>query len=198
MLAWMNREALDATLRSGFATFFSRSRGELWEKGATSGNRMKVYGVWADCDQDALLLLVDPEGPSCHTGAESCFFHPIEGCGPAQAPQLLELERVIAARASSGSAEKSYTKTLLDAGAHSIGAKLGEEAEELSRAILDESDERVASEAADLLFHLLVALRSRGVSLRQVLDTLARRSGTSGLVEKAQRGRGGPAPQSGV
>jgi phosphoribosyl-ATP pyrophosphohydrolase/phosphoribosyl-AMP cyclohydrolase len=189
MLAWMNAAALEATISSGFATFFSRSRSELWQKGSTSGNRLKVQGIVADCDRDALLLLVDPEGPTCHTGAESCFFDALDRGGSARGPELLELERVVAARASTGTAEASYTRSLLEGGSARIGAKLREEAAELHQALEAESDERVASEAADLLFHLLVGLRSRGVTLSKVLETLAGRAGVSGHAEKASRAK---------
>ena len=188
MLAWMNADALHATRRSGFATFWSRSRNELWEKGATSGNRLRVAGLVADCDADTLLLLADPEGPTCHTGRPSCFFTSlVEGQdAPEAQPYLLELERVIAQRASS-TAERSYTRALLEGGAQKISEKIAEEASELGRALIEESDERVASEAADVVYHLLVGLRLRGVSFRAVVETLERRAGTSGHAEKARR-----------
>lgn len=188
MVAWMDRDALEATRESGFATFWSRSRGELWQKGATSGNRLRVHAITRDCDGDALLLSVDPEGPTCHTGRQSCFFEPTD-----PAPYLVQLERVIAERASSTS-ERSYTRSLLEGGAAEIGKKLREEADELGRAVASEARERVAAEAADLLFHMLVGLRSREVSLHEVLAELARRAGVSGHAEKASRG-GGSGPQ---
>jgi phosphoribosyl-AMP cyclohydrolase / phosphoribosyl-ATP pyrophosphohydrolase len=194
MVAWMNAAALAATAESGFATFFSRSRNELWQKGATSGNRLRVHAVTADCDGDSLLLSVDPEGPSCHTGRPSCFFETLSGQPHDPAPYLMELESVIAARASS-TAERSYTRALLDGGADKIGAKLGEEAEELARAIAGEATERVVAEAADLLFHLLVGLRARQVPLREVVSELSQRAGTSGHAEKAARSSGGAGPQ---
>jgi phosphoribosyl-AMP cyclohydrolase / phosphoribosyl-ATP pyrophosphohydrolase len=197
MVAWMNAEALARTEQSGMATFWSRSRGELWEKGATSGHRLHVRSVWVDCDGDTLLLSVDPEGPSCHTGRESCFFRQLApaGIGEPSAPEAGELERLerVIAERSSSSAEKSYTKSLFDGGAESIGAKIREEAGELAAAIAEESAERVAAEAADAIFHLMVGLASRGVSLRSVLEELARRSARSGHAEKAARGSGRPA-----
>ncbi len=209
MLAWMNEEALEKTLATGLATFFSRSRQALWVKGETSGNRLRVVEATTDCDQDAVLLLVEPEGPTCHTGRESCFFERLsapehqakEAEGAAAAPPteneaqtgpetatpfLGRLERVIFARQAS-TAARSYTRSLLDAGPPKLGEKLREEADELARAVADETPERVASEAADLLFHLMVALRARGVSLRAVLATLAAREGRSGHAEKASR-----------
>ena len=191
MCAYMNREALARTLSTGRATFFSRSRGALWEKGETSGHTLHVRELYADCDGDTLLLLADPVGPSCHTGQPSCFFRHVEAGAvaneavPAQA-FLGKLEAEIATR-KTATAEKSYTKSLLDAGPLRIGAKLREEADELARAILEESDERVASEAADVVYHLFVALASRGVSFRTVLAAIASRAGTSGHAEKAAR-----------
>ena len=194
----MNREALDRTLDTGKATFFSRSRQTLWSKGETSGHSLRVQSVVADCDADVLLLLVDPEGPSCHTGRPNCFFHTVKATDELEArsseamPFLGELEALIHSRSAS-TAEKSYTRSLLDGGPAKIGAKIREEADELARAIADESEERVASEAADLVFHTLVGLRARGVAMRAVLDKLGSRMGQSGHAEKAGRGRPGPA-----
>ncbi|MFT3767805.1 MAG: bifunctional phosphoribosyl-AMP cyclohydrolase/phosphoribosyl-ATP diphosphatase HisIE [Minicystis sp.] len=192
MLAYANREALARTLETGRATFFSRSRGEIWEKGATSGNTIHVTAVVADCDADAVLYLSDPAGPTCHTGSPSCFFRRVGADGTAAesgvnaAAFLTELEREIEARKASTGA-KSYTRYLLDGGAERIGAKIREEAGELAQAIAAESDDRVASEAADVLYHVLVGLSSRGVPLRAVIEKLAARSGQSGHDEKAQR-----------
>ncbi len=192
MLAYVNREALARTLETGRATFFSRSRGELWEKGATSGNGLAVTAVVADCDADALLYLVDPAGPTCHTGKPSCFFRRVDAAGAAEedgvdAVAFLEaLEREIASRKRS-TAEKSYTRHLLDGGPARIGAKIREEAGELVQAIASETDDRVASEAADVIYHLMVGLASRGVSMRAVIGELARRAGQSGHEEKARR-----------
>jgi phosphoribosyl-AMP cyclohydrolase / phosphoribosyl-ATP pyrophosphohydrolase len=199
MLAYVNREALARTLATGRATFFSRSRNELWEKGATSGHTLAVSSVVADCDADALLFLVDPVGPTCHTGSPSCFFRRVrEGAASpgaddaaddtgVDATAFLEtLEREIDARKQS-SAAKSYTRHLLDGGAERIGGKLREEAGELAQAIAGETDDRVAAEAADVLYHVLVGLASRGVPLRAVLEKLAGRAGQSGHDEKAAR-----------
>jgi phosphoribosyl-ATP pyrophosphohydrolase/phosphoribosyl-AMP cyclohydrolase len=193
MVAWMNREALAQTLETGRATFFSRSRQKLWEKGETSGHVLVVHAVYADCDADTLLLLVEPRGPSCHTGRPTCFFRRVGADGtltdlPREAaPFLDELEAELVARASSN-AKASYTKSLLDDGAPKIRAKILEEAAEFADALEHETDERVASEAADLIYHALVGLRLRGVSLRRVIEVLSARSGTSGHDEKAQRG----------
>ncbi len=192
MVAWMNAEALKVTLETGRATFFSRSRGRLWTKGETSGHFLRVRAVHADCDGDTLLLQVNAEGPSCHTGRPTCFFRSLDAEGRAtDAPLppanfLSFLEQEIEQRRSS-TGTKSYTKALLDGGASKIGEKVLEEAGEFARAIAGETNERVASEAADVLYHLLVGLRLRGVSLQEVLSTLHRRSGVSGLVEKASR-----------
>lgn len=191
MLAWMNREALEQTLQSGKATFFSRSRGVLWTKGETSGNVLSVHRVVLDCDADALLLLVDPAGPSCHTGQQNCFFYELEGGSELKqtAPALpfaSELEAVIEAR-SQATASQSYTRALLDRGLEHLGSKIKEEADELSRALSEETDERVLSEAADLFFHVLVSLRARQLGLRGVFEKLAQRTGQSGHAEKASR-----------
>jgi phosphoribosyl-AMP cyclohydrolase / phosphoribosyl-ATP pyrophosphohydrolase len=192
MVAWMNAEALRRTLATGRATFYSRSRQSLWEKGETSGNGLVVSSVHADCDADTLLVLVDPEGPSCHTGRPACFFRRVAENGEAvdepreAAAFLWELEAEIATRAAAP-ADRSYTKTLLDAGAPKIGDKLREEADELARAIDSESEDRVASEAADVVYHLLVGLKLRGVPLRRVIEVLAGRAGVSGLDEKKAR-----------
>jgi phosphoribosyl-ATP pyrophosphohydrolase/phosphoribosyl-AMP cyclohydrolase len=191
MVAYVNREAVAKTLETGRATFFSRSRRRLWEKGETSGHAIHVREVFVDCDADTILFLADPVGPSCHTGQPSCFFRRLDEGGihdervPA-ATVLSRLEGEIEARKSS-TGEKSYTKSLLDGGASRIGDKVREEAAEFAAALASESDERVASEAADVVYHLLVGLASRGLSLRQVADVLARRAGTSGHAEKASR-----------
>ncbi|MEZ4372498.1 MAG: bifunctional phosphoribosyl-AMP cyclohydrolase/phosphoribosyl-ATP diphosphatase HisIE [Polyangiaceae bacterium] len=188
MLAWMNQAALDQTLESGLVTFFSRSRGALWVKGETSGNHLKLHSLTADCDGDALLAQVDPVGPSCHTGRQSCFFQASNGetLEAQPIPALFELGEVIHAR-SQATADKSYTKSLLEAGAPRIGEKIEEEAQELAVAIREESDERVLSEAADVLYHALVGLEARGLDLARVGSVLAKRMGLSGHDEKAQR-----------
>ena len=194
MVAWMNRDALARTLETGRATFYSRSRNAIWEKGETSGNHLRVSAVYADCDADTLVLLVDPAGPSCHTGRPTCFFREVGRDGeltesPHEAGAFLwELEHTLEDRASA-TTKTSYTKSLLSAGAPKIGEKLCEESSELAAAIASETDERVASEAADLLYHLLVGLRFRGISLRRVIEVLSERAGTSGHEEKASRPR---------
>jgi phosphoribosyl-AMP cyclohydrolase / phosphoribosyl-ATP pyrophosphohydrolase len=169
-LAYMNAEALELTRSTGEMHFWSRSRGELWRKGATSGNVQRLRALRVDCDRDAVLALVEPAGPACHTGERTCFFAgDLEPAAPHEA--LPALERTIAARAQERPAG-SYTTTLLGDPALA-GAKVAEEAEEVVRAAREESDERVAEEAADVLYHLLVLLRGRGLSLtdaERVLD----------------------------
>jgi phosphoribosyl-ATP pyrophosphohydrolase/phosphoribosyl-AMP cyclohydrolase len=192
MMAWMNSESLARTLVTGRATFYSRSRRTLWEKGESSGNTLEVRGVYADCDGDTLLVLVDPTGPSCHTGRPNCFFRRVGSDGAIEElaleaqPFLDELSHVLHQRRGE-TTDKSYTRSLLEAGAPKISGKLLEEARELGTALESESDERVASEAGDLLYHLLVGLELRGVSLRSVIEVLAKRSGVSGHAEKAAR-----------
>lgn len=193
MVAWMNQEALERTQAEGTVSFYSRSRRTLWRKGETSGNTLSLRQLAVDCDGDTLLALVEPRGPSCHTGEISCFFRPLEPGGeatdpplPRPAPVLHQLSELVGARAQA-SPDVSYTRRLLDGGAAAIAAKLKEEAAELSQAIAGESDERVANEAADVLYHLLVGLELRGVPLSAVVATLGARLGVSGLTEKASR-----------
>jgi phosphoribosyl-ATP pyrophosphohydrolase/phosphoribosyl-AMP cyclohydrolase len=192
MFAHASLEAVRATLSSGRATFWSRSRNELWEKGQTSGNALFVRRVLVDCDDDCLIYLAEPAGATCHTGAPSCFFQTMEEGGnilrhgTTAQTVLARLEAEIESRRTSA-ASKSYTKQLFDGGAPLIGAKIREEADELARAISDESEERVAAEAADLIYHVMVGLRSRDVSWRDVLAVLEARAGTSGVTEKQQR-----------
>lgn len=197
MQAFANEEAVRKTLHSGQATFWSRSRGEVWEKGSTSGNIVHVLRVLVDCDADSLLYVSDPEGNSCHTGARSCFFRTLDGPAgstlsemkseESQAPTLLgALEATLEARKTS-TGQASYTRSLYDGGALAIGAKIREEAGELAYALEAESDDRVVSESADVLYHLLVGLRWRNIGFRRVLAELARRLGTSGHAEKAAR-----------
>jgi phosphoribosyl-ATP pyrophosphohydrolase/phosphoribosyl-AMP cyclohydrolase len=166
----MNADALARTRETGQMHFFSRSRQELWRKGETSGNTQALRAIRYDCDADTLLALVEPAGPACHTGERTCFFRgELEPAPPFEA--LAALERVVAERAREGP-PGSYTTELL-ADPPRIGDKVREEADEVARAAADESDERVAEEAADVLYHLTVLLRSRGLSLddaERVLD----------------------------
>ncbi|HUO74060.1 MAG TPA: bifunctional phosphoribosyl-AMP cyclohydrolase/phosphoribosyl-ATP diphosphatase HisIE [Solirubrobacteraceae bacterium] len=169
-LAYMNAESLRLTRETGEVHFFSRSRQELWHKGATSGHTLAVKAIRYDCDGDALLALVEPAGPACHTGERTCF-HRGERDLAAPHEVLPTLERTIAQRASTRP-DGSYTAALLADPAR-IGAKVQEEAEEVARAAREESDQRVCEEAADVIYHLAVLLRGRGLSLtdaERVLD----------------------------
>ncbi len=196
MVAFASEQAVKLTLETGRATFWSRSRGELWEKGRTSGNTLAVKAVLVDCDADCLVYLVAPNGPTCHTGRPTCFFRratlePSSGIvlsdAEVPAPTLLgRLEAVLEARKGS-QAKASYVKSLYDGGPAKIGEKLVEEAGELAQAVAGEPDDRVVSEAADVLFHVMVALRSRGLAVEAVLQELDRRTGTSGHDEKRAR-----------
>ena len=161
-LAYMNEEAMARTRETGELHLWSRSRGELWHKGATSGNTQAVKALRLDCDGDAVLALVEPAGPACHTGERTCF-HNGDTETPAPHEALPDLVRTVAARAAERP-EGSYTAKLL-ADPQLVREKVMEEAEEVTRAAREESDERVAEEAADVLYHLAVLLRSRGLSL---------------------------------
>jgi len=169
-LAYMNAQALERTRQTGELHLWSRSRQELWHKGATSGNTQAVKALRVDCDADAILALVDPAGPACHTGERTCF-HAGELEPPAPHEALPGLERTIAERARMGDTGASYTARLLADPAF-VGEKVQEEAEEVARAAREESDERVAEEAADVLYHLAVLLRSRGLSLEAAEEVL--------------------------
>jgi phosphoribosyl-AMP cyclohydrolase / phosphoribosyl-ATP pyrophosphohydrolase len=170
-LAYANEEAIARTRETGELHLWSRSRNELWHKGATSGNTQKVRALRLDCDGDAVLALVEPAGPACHTGERTCFHNG----DPATAPHevLPGLERTLQDRAERRP-EGSYTVTLLD-DPPLIGAKVQEEAEEVARAAREEPDERVAEEAADVLYHLAVLLKSRGLSLADAEEVLVGR-----------------------
>ena len=178
-LAYMNEESLGRTLATGEAHFWSRSRGKLWHKGETSGNVQRVRELRMDCDGDALVALVEPAGPACHTGERSCFFRSLGGSegevrrvAPHEA--LPALARTLAERRVSMPAG-SYTAELLKSGPERIGEKVEEEAEEVARAAREEPDERVRAEAADVLYHLGVLLESRGLGFADALDELVSR-----------------------
>jgi phosphoribosyl-ATP pyrophosphohydrolase/phosphoribosyl-AMP cyclohydrolase len=170
MVAWANAEALQLTAQTGEAHFWSRSRSTLWRKGETSGNTLRVVEVRADCDADTLLMVVEPGGPACHTGARTCFGE----AAATAAGVLFELERLVDER-DRERPEGSYVAKLLGQGLDATLKKVGEEATEVLLAAKGENDERVAEEAADLLFHLTVALHQRKVGLARVLEVLQRR-----------------------
>ena len=195
MLAWANRDALAATLATGAAHFWSRSRQASWRKGETSGNTLVVREVRLDCDGDVVLYLCDPAGPSCHTGATSCFYRRVgddgalvEDDGPPDPPALW-IARVaeVIARRRRERPEKSYVVSLLDAGLPKINAKIAEESGELQEALLEKDAAHIAHEAADLIFHALVGLEATGVPVDAVFAELRRRFGVSGIDEKASR-----------
>jgi phosphoribosyl-ATP pyrophosphohydrolase/phosphoribosyl-AMP cyclohydrolase len=168
-LAYMNAEALERTQQTGEVHLYSRSRRQLWHKGETSGNTQALRAIRYDCDADAVLALVEPAGPACHTGERTCFHH--GQTEPVPYETLPALERTIAERAASHRAG-SYTVSLLDDPALAQ-AKVREEADEVARAAADEPDERVAEEAADVIYHLAVLLAGRGLTLadaERVLD----------------------------
>lgn len=165
MVGWMDDEALEQTRSTGLVHFFSRSRQRLWQKGETSGHVLRVVELIFDCDDDALLVRAVPDGPTCHSGSTSCF--------------ASWLWRVVLDR-DAARPEDSYVADLLGRGTPVVARKVGEEAVELAVAALSESDERVVSEAADLWFHTLVLLRSRGLDPTAVDDELRRRHGDRG------------------
>lgn len=198
MFAYVNKEALKRTEQTGLAWFWSRSRQSLWQKGESSGHVLRVREVRTDCDGDVLLYLVETETPTCHTGSPSCFVNQITDSlgdsGPKisllsdehRMPALRSLWSQLEARRDSTSS-KSYTKSLLEGGPELINKKITEEANELCVAITGQSDERVVSEFADLMFHAAVGALSRGASIEGLLGELGRRLGTSGHVEKSSR-----------
>ncbi|MGG6433359.1 bifunctional phosphoribosyl-AMP cyclohydrolase/phosphoribosyl-ATP diphosphatase HisIE [Anoxybacillus sp. D401a] len=177
-LAYMNEQSLQKTLETKETWFYSRSRQELWHKGETSGNVQKVVDIRYDCDADALLILVEPKGPACHTGEYSCFHHRLQDEKPVAKPDrfavLNVLESVIAEREAKRP-EGSYTTYLFEKGIDKIAKKVGEEAAEVIIAAKNRSKEELRWEVADLLYHLLVLLREQRVSLDDVLSVLAER-----------------------
>jgi phosphoribosyl-AMP cyclohydrolase / phosphoribosyl-ATP pyrophosphohydrolase len=181
-LAYANREAVERTLESGEAHYYSRSRGELWRKGATSGNTQRVVEVRVDCDGDALLYRVEPRGPACHTGEESCFFTTLaRGEVGARDDRGADFGTIVDSLAATIAQrhrempEGSYTARLLGGGAERVAQKVGEEAVEVVVAAL--KDQRLAEEAADLVYHLLVLLEQRGVGIEEVAGVLRDRHG---------------------
>jgi len=206
MLAYCNREAVRLTQETGFAHYFSRSRRKMWKKGESSGHLQTVRKIAYDCDADTLLFQVDQAVAACHTGRRSCFFNQVDGDtarpvgetlfdpqavyagSPTTANILPALARVVSERRGADPAT-SYVAQLLAGGAARISAKLVEEAAELAHAVAAEEEGAVVHEAADLLFHMVVALASRDVAPEAVLAELVRRFGTSGHAERATRRR---------
>jgi len=196
MMAWMNRTALEMTLKTGQTHFYSRSRARLWRKGETSGHVQAVRAVRLDCDRDALLVEVDQTGVACHTGKRSCFFHPLlEETSPDPIPSDAErhdpvehLAATIAARKTQPDpASDSYTHRLFEAGIDAILKKVAEEAGELIISAKNDDRQAIIGEAADLLYHLMVTLAAREIAWSEVTAEIAKRSGQSGLAEKRAR-----------
>jgi phosphoribosyl-AMP cyclohydrolase / phosphoribosyl-ATP pyrophosphohydrolase len=173
MLGYMNQEALEKTEKEGIVTFFSRSKQRLWTKGETSNNFLNVVDIKVDCDEDTLLIKVNPAGPTCHTGADTCWQEVNE---PGQAGWLNHLKAVIRDRKNNPS-EKSYTASLFEKGTNKIAQKVGEEAVELVIEAMDSNDNLFKGEAADLLFHYLVLLEQRGIDFDEIIDVLRERHG---------------------
>lgn len=168
MLGYMNRESVELTHQSGFVTFFSRSRQKLWKKGESSGNVLRFKEMRVDCDGDTLLVLAEPAGPTCHTGADTCF----DETNEPRFGFLNELQRVIEGRKAEGDAESSYTKSLFERGTAYIAQKVGEEAVETVIDSLRGDDTRFLDESADLVYHLMVLLADRGFGLGDVEERL--------------------------
>lgn len=169
MLGYMNTEALQKTLKEKVVTFYSRSKARLWTKGETSNNFLKVKEHFLDCDQDALLFLCEPQGPTCHKGTQSCFDN------DSSTGFLRTLEHTITQKLASNDSE-SYTRALVQKGINKVAQKVGEEAVELVIEAKDENDDLFKNEAADLLYHLLILFKVKGVSMADIEDILKQRS----------------------
>lgn len=176
MMAWASRLSLEETLRTGFMTFFSRSRNRIWKKGETSGNTMKLVEMRVDCDGDTLLALVEPAGPACHTGERTCFFRTVFGKARGDVTFLGRLFRLLGERAVADP-ETSYTARLLKSGAPRIGQKIGEEGVETALALALDDTRNFVYEAADLVYHLMVGFVSIGVPLGSLWKELESRHG---------------------
>jgi len=174
MLAYMNAESLQLTLETGYATYYSRSRQQLWRKGETSGHVQKVLAIRYDCDGDALLLSVQQTGPACHTGKRSCFHNALQGEAPATAAILQEIYNTIVDR-DHNPKEGSYTNYLLTKGIEKTCKKVGEEASETIIAAIKNSFEETRYEASDLLYHLMVLLYQRGLTPQDIWGELEKR-----------------------
>ncbi len=179
MLGYMNREALAATLAANRVTFWSRSKGRLWTKGETSGHFLEMRAIAADCDGDTLLVLADPVGPACHTGTRTCWGQDAPRSAAEPLAFLGRLERVIQQRIRDRPAG-SYTAKLLDEGTRRIAQKVGEEGLELALAAVAQSDEEIVDEAADLLYHAMLLLQVKGLSLEKVVAKLESRHAARG------------------
>ena len=199
MLAWMNDEALRLTRETGIVHFWSRSRQTLWKKGETSGNTLALVELRLDCDRDAILAVARPAGPTCHTGTTSCFHttdtnREDDGVPALEGAQVMArlFEILESRRDAQTTSERSYTRSLLEAGMPKILAKIAEEHRELAAELPAGAEAKVVHETVDLLFHVMVGLVARRIPVQAVFAELARRFGTSGHAEKASRK---PAPQ---
>jgi phosphoribosyl-ATP pyrophosphohydrolase/phosphoribosyl-AMP cyclohydrolase len=192
MLAYMNREAIEKTLETGRAHYYSRSRGELWLKGETSGNFQDVSSILYDCDADAILLKVTPLGPACHTGERTCFYRAIRGEaeGPPGGAVIISALYDIIRKRSEAPEDKSYVASLYAKGLTKILEKVREESGELIEAAETKDNREVIHELADLWFHTMVLLGFKGVEMDEVFSEFRRRFGTSGIEEKKSRGKG--------
>jgi phosphoribosyl-ATP pyrophosphohydrolase/phosphoribosyl-AMP cyclohydrolase len=170
MLGYMNEEAYTKTTAEKRVTFFSRSKNRLWTKGETSENYLDVVSLSVDCDQDTILIQVNPAGPACHTGADTCF----DDSNADNAAWLDQLKHIIRSR-KNASADSSYTASLFQKGTHKVAQKVGEEAVELVIEAMMKNDDLFKGEAADLLFHILVLLEDRGIGLEEIVKTLQAR-----------------------
>jgi phosphoribosyl-ATP pyrophosphohydrolase/phosphoribosyl-AMP cyclohydrolase len=197
MLAYMNKEALELTLKTSYAYYFSRSRQQLWKKGETSGHTQEVVDIFLDCDNDTILLKVNQKGVACHTGQKSCFFTNFKNGNHISDIEIDTtniygtidtLYHTILERKNSSNNKKSWSKKLLD-NKELMLSKIREEADEVCVAIEKESDEQVIYESADLLYHTLVGLGYRDISPDRVKQELARRFNKSGIIEKEQRNK---------
>ena len=170
MMGYMNQEAIDESIKSGKVTFFSRTKGRLWTKGETSGNFLMIKNIEVDCDQDTLLITVNPIGPVCHTGNDTCFAHSNKG----KTYFIDQLRKVIKERKENPS-DKSYTTSLFNAGINKVAQKVGEEAVEIVIEAKDDNKELFMGEAADLLYHYLVLLEAKEYELDEVMEVLIQR-----------------------
>jgi len=174
MLGYMNRAALEKTLEEGMVTFYSRSKQRLWTKGETSGNTLKLVDIQADCDDDTLLVLAEPKGPTCHTGAESCFHEKVFEPREDGLRFIQILEKLLVERKQT-LPEDSYTSKMFQKGLDKVAQKVGEEAVETVIASKNDNEEEMLNETADLLFHTLLLLVEKEIPLQKVVDTLKER-----------------------
>lgn len=195
MLAYMNEEALGLTLSTGYAHYFSRSKQRIWKKGESSGHTQKILEIKADCDNDTILVLVEQTGAACHTGRDTCFFTDLQ-TGDITTEAKVDISEIYSAvdrvyktiqHRKGKDPKSSYVASLFHKGENSILKKVVEEAGEFSFAIKDDNEEEIIYEAADLLFHSLVALSSKNITPDRIKQELARREGLSGITEKESR-----------